>query len=170
VAYDELDLRHLRRRLGFVPQDPVVFAGSVLENIAYGAAEVDMERVERAAATAGADEFIGRLAKGYETLVGEGGALLSGGQRQRIGLARALYHEPTLLLLDEPTNQLDERLAGRLLRNLRELPSRPGLLIVSHEIERVVGHADDFFELREGRLVAAPRADGQPAREREAVA
>jgi ABC-type bacteriocin/lantibiotic exporter with double-glycine peptidase domain len=169
VSYDELDVRHLRRSIGYVPQDPVVFSGSVLDNITYGAAEVEMARVVSAAATAGADEFIGRLAEGYGTLVGEGGALLSGGQRQRIGLARALYHQPTLLLLDEPTNQLDERLAGRLLRNLRELPTQPALLIVSHEIARVAGHADVLYELRDGRLVTVT-ASGQPQLAREAVA
>jgi ATP-binding cassette, subfamily B, bacterial len=166
VAYDELDVRQLRRHIGFVPQDPVVFAGSVLENLTYGAAEVDMARVIEATRAAGADDFIARLRDGYDTLVGEGGALLSGGQRQRIGLARSLYGRPRLLLLDEPTNQLDDRLAAGLVDNLRALPWRPALLIVTHELGRVAAHADALYELRAGRL--EPLA--QPERAREAVA
>jgi ABC-type multidrug transport system fused ATPase/permease subunit len=156
VAYDELDVRHLRRHIGFVPQDPVVFAGSVLENLTYGMPETDMQRVVDAAATAGADEFIARLRDGYDTLVGEGGALLSGGQRQRIGLARALYRQPAILLLDEPTNQLDERLAARLVANLRTLAWQPAVLIVSHELNRVAANADRVLDLRNGRLEAQP--------------
>jgi ATP-binding cassette, subfamily B, bacterial len=153
--YDELDVRHLRRRIGYVPQDPVVFAGSVLENITYGADDVDMERVEAAARAAAADDFIARLPDGYDTLVGEGGALLSGGQRQRVGIARAIYRQPALVLLDEPTNQLDTRLAARLMRNLLDLPGRPALLVVSHDLDRVAQLADAVYELHDGLLVPA---------------
>jgi ABC-type multidrug transport system fused ATPase/permease subunit len=163
--YEELDIKHLRRQVGYVPQDPVVFAGSVLENITYGAPDVDMERVGVAAAASATDEFVGRLAQGFDTLVGEGGALLSGGQRQRIGLARALYRDPALILLDEPTNQLDERLAERLLAKLLSLPRRPALLVVSHDLDRVARRADAVFELRDGVLVPIPAA-----RRAEAVA
>jgi ABC-type multidrug transport system fused ATPase/permease subunit len=162
--YDELDVRELRRKIGFVPQDPVVFSGSILDNITYGATEVDMGRVEAACRAAAADTFIDELPERHDTRVGEGGALLSGGQRQRIGVARALYREPALLLLDEPSNQLDDERADELLSNLRQLPGRPAVLVVSHAPERVAQYADEAYELRDGRLVATLPAS------REAVA
>ena len=157
TPYSDLDIRFLRRQLGFVAQDPVVFAGSVLENLTYGSTDIDRARLDEAIAAAGVDEFVGRLRDGLDTLVGEGGALLSGGQRQRIGLARALYRQPAVLLLDEPTNQLDERLATQLVDHLRALPWRPALLVVTHELGRIAAHADAVLELRGGRLVTSAR-------------
>jgi ATP-binding cassette, subfamily B, bacterial len=156
TPYDELDVRHLRRSIAFVPQDPVVFSGSVLDNITYGATDIDMARVEAAADAAAASEFIRRLPQGFDTLVGDGGALLSGGQRQRIGLARAIYRHPQVVLLDEPTNQLDTRLALQLMANLRQLPERPALLVASHDLDRVAQEADAVYELIDGKLVRSP--------------
>src|SRR5690606_38203761 len=98
-----------RHQFAVVPQEMLLLSGSIYENIALGSADATPERVEEAARLAHAHEFISELPEGYQTRVGEGGALLSGGQRQRIALARALIKRAPLLILDEATAMLDTR-------------------------------------------------------------
>src|SRR5690606_14767928 len=104
---DAMDLRALRERIGIVPQEPVIFSSSALENIRYGRPDASDEEVKAAARAAFADEFIQRLPEGYDSFLGERGVRLSGGQRQRIAIARAMLKNPPLLLLDEATSALD---------------------------------------------------------------
>lgn len=151
-SYDELDMVELRRSIGVVPQDPVLFAGTVKENITYGCVEATAADVVQAAKWATADEFIRELPLGYDTQIGEGGGLLSGGQRQRIAIARALLRCPKLLILDEPSNHLDDRAVRRLMRNLRRLPASPTVILVSHDL-RVTRGAACIYSLRNGKLV-----------------
>ncbi|MBI3119662.1 MAG: ABC transporter ATP-binding protein [Candidatus Hydrogenedentes bacterium] len=153
--YSELDMRHLRGKIGVVTQDPVLFPGSILENITYGSPGVDFAAVVRAATLAAAHEFIDLLPQGYQTPAGEDGLLLSGGQRQRISLARALLRRPRLLILDEPTTHLDAAAAAHLLDSLKGLDDRPAVLCITHDME-LAREADEVYVLgAEGRIAAA---------------
>lgn len=157
VPYDELDIRALRRLIGFVPQDPILFPGTIADNIGYGADRPDLARIREAAGLATADEFIRDLPRGYDTPVGAEGGLLSGGERQRIAIARALLRSPALLILDEPTSSLDRDTVARLLVNLRALPHEPAVLLISHDAA-VVDEADHVCMLQDGRVVSSEHA------------
>jgi ABC-type bacteriocin/lantibiotic exporter with double-glycine peptidase domain len=146
TAYDELDLRQLRRRLGVVPQDPLLFPGTVGENIAYGRPQASDREIREAAGWSTAQEAIAAMEQGFETPIGADGQMISGGQRQRIAIARALLGQPRLLILDEPTNHLDAAAIGTLMRNLRQLPQRPAILLVSHD-PRIIEHCDRMYRM-----------------------
>lgn len=151
VAYDELDIRALRAQIGVVMQHPSFFAGSVLENIRYGHPQATLDEARAAARLALADEFVVKLPDGYDSEIGEGGALLSGGERQRLAIARALLAGPRLLILDEPTNHLDVDSIGRLMRGLLAANPRPAIVSISHD-PGVVAYADTVFRLDGGQL------------------
>jgi ABC-type bacteriocin/lantibiotic exporter with double-glycine peptidase domain len=154
IPYEEADLISLRSSMGFVMQDPILFSGTILENIAYGRPETALEHVVEAAELATADEFIRAMPDGYQTQTGDNGVKLSGGQRQRIAIARALLRRPRLLILDEPTNHLDVEAVHGFLRNLAAMKQRPATLIISHDME-VVRHSDRVYALEGG--CAIPR-------------
>src|SRR3954452_13912708 len=118
VPFDELDIRHLRRQIGVALQDPVLFPGTIRENIAFGHPGATDAEVAAAAEAATAAAFIERLSSGYETRIGDEGVGLSGGQRQRVAIARAVLGAPGLLVLDEPTTYLDEDGVAELIEKL----------------------------------------------------
>ncbi|HKN94511.1 MAG TPA: ABC transporter ATP-binding protein [Thermoleophilaceae bacterium] len=151
VPYDELDIRALRRSMGVVLQEAIIFPGTILDNIKYGNPDASDEEVAIAAEWATAAEFIERFPLGYATQVGDDGELLSGGQRQRIALARALMARPSLLILDEPTTHLDDASIAQLLTNLLALPGSPSVLLISHDME-VAREADVIYRLRDGQI------------------
>jgi ABC-type multidrug transport system fused ATPase/permease subunit len=151
IALDELDLPDLRRQIGVVLQDAVLFPGSIGENIAYGRPDASRDEVLAAARAATAAELVERLPRGYDTEVGREGGLLSGGEGQRVALARAILGRPALLVLDEPTTFLDDAAIGTLLDNLRALPGSPTVLTVTHD-PAVAAWADRVVELRGGRV------------------
>ena len=153
VELGELDLRHARRQIGVVLQDPVIFPGTIRENIAYAEPDLSQGALEAAARLSTAADFIETLADGYETQVGDEGELVSGGQRQRIAIARALVGEPAVLVLDEPTTYLDDRAVGAFLERLDALPEAPTVLMVTHSDE-IAARADRVVEMREGRIAA----------------
>jgi ABC-type multidrug transport system fused ATPase/permease subunit len=151
--YAELDMRYLRHQIGVLPQDPLLFDGTIFENITYGQPEASSEEVIAAAELASAHEFIQQLPQSYETLIGERGVRLSGGQRQRLALARVLLRQPKLLILDEPTNHLDEAATQRLIANVMHRENAPTTLIISHD-PALARQADRVFILADGQLIA----------------
>jgi len=152
--YDDLDIMHLRRQIGVVSQNPIIFPGTIWENITYGCPDPDLEAVREAAELSTAHDFVEQLPQGYDTFVGEHGVLLSGGQRQRIAIARALLQQPRLLILDEPTSHLDESAVRRLIDNLKGLDHITAKLIIGHDT-RVIALAEHVYVLREGRVSAS---------------
>lgn len=158
VPYEELDVRALRRRMGVVPQHPVLFAGTVRENLAYGLEGVTDERLLDACRLAGADAFLPDLPGGLDARVGEGGMLLSGGQRQRLALARAFLRRPRLLILDEPANHLDDEGVRTLAATVKAMAERPAVLWITHQ-PAVPEGVDRVLRLAGGRL-AEVRPDG----------
>ncbi|MEE4303143.1 MAG: ABC transporter transmembrane domain-containing protein [Wenzhouxiangella sp.] len=148
-----LDLADLRRALGVVPQDVVMFSGSAGENIAYGSPGADRGIIARAARSAHADEFVERWPDGYDTFLGERGIRLSGGQRQRIAIARALIKQPPLLLLDEATASLDAESERLVQEALNDISADRTVLVIAHRLA-TVRRADRIVVLDHGRVVA----------------
>lgn len=157
ITLDGHDLREvkvddLRRSIAVVLQDPVLFAASIAENIAYARPDATPAQIEAAAVAAGADEFIRGFAHGYETQIGERGVSLSGGQRQRLSIARAFLKDAPILILDEPTSALDAESEAYLLESLQRLKRGRTTLIVAHRLS-TIQHADKIVVLREGQVV-----------------
>ncbi|MGV9392089.1 ABC transporter ATP-binding protein [Streptomyces olivaceus] len=147
-----LDLRTYRRFVSVVPQESVLFDGTVRENVAYGMDDADEETVRGALRDANALEFVDRLPRGLDTLVGEHGARLSGGQRQRLAIARALIRDPRVLILDEATSALDTRSEALVQQALARLLRGRTTFVVAHRLSTVRG-ADRIVVMGEGRVL-----------------
>ena len=156
--------KDLRTRQALVLQETVLLNGTVRENIAYGRPGASFREIEKAAQEAQAEDFIRALPQGYETKVGERGAMLSGGQRQRIGIARAFLRDAPILLLDEPTSALDPTTEKELLDVLGRVMSRPTTLLVTHRLH-AAHRADRILVLEKGRLVEEGRGEDLLARQ-----
>ena len=157
ILIDGIDIRRLkrdslRRAIGIVPQDNMLFAVSVRENIAYGSPQASFEAIERAAQNARAHEFIVDLPEGYDTEIGERGSGLSGGQRQRLCLARALVKDAAILVMDEPTASIDAVSARLIQESVARVHRDRTLLVISHEYSDMASY-DRVLVLKEGRLV-----------------
>jgi subfamily B ATP-binding cassette protein HlyB/CyaB len=142
----------LRRQIGVVLQENILFNRSVRDNIALADSAMPIERIVRAAELAGAHDFILELTEGYDTLVGERGSTLSGGQRQRIALARALVANPRILIFDEATSALDYESERLIQQNMKEIARGRTVLIIAHRLS-TVRMVDRIFTLERGRLV-----------------
>ena len=155
VLYNGIDVRdlkiaELRSRIAFVPQEPFLFAGSLRDNITFGA-DVPEEELRKALRTAALEHTLRTLPRGLDTVVGEKGVILSGGQKQRVALARAFLRERPILILDDPISQVDAETGEAILGAIRALSGRRTLIIVSHRIA-AVRFADRIITLQNGRI------------------
>lgn len=149
---NEFDLTALRGQMALVPQDVLLFGGSIAENIRYGKPGARMDEVQAAAQKANAAEFIDRFPEGYNTVVGDRGIKLSGGQRQRIAIARAILKDPAILVLDEATSSLDSE-SERLVQDaLERLMTGRTTFVIAHRLA-TVRRADQIVVLDQGRMV-----------------
>ena len=153
VPLSRLDPGALRRHIALVPQEPVIFATSVIENVRYARPEATLDEVKAACVAAFADEFVERLPEGYESYLGERGVRLSGGQRQRVAIARAILADRPLLLLDEATSALDAESERQVQHALERLMQGRTTLIIAHRLATVV-HADRIVVMDQGRVAA----------------
>jgi ATP-binding cassette, subfamily C, bacterial LapB len=149
----QLDPAELRANIGYVPQDIVLFYGSVKENICLGVPYQDDQQILTAAKLAGVDNFVSQHPQGYDLQVGERGQNLSGGQRQSIALARALINNPNMLVLDEPTNAMDDSTEAQLRQNLKQHVNDRTLLIVTHK-GSMLKLVDRLIVFENGKIVA----------------
>jgi ATP-binding cassette subfamily B protein len=149
----DYDPQALRRLIAVVPQDPVIFAASVLDNVRYGRPEASRAEAERACGQAFALEFIHRLPQGIDTVLGERGVTLSGGQRQRLSIARALLADRPILLLDEATSSLDAAGERMVQQALEALEHGRTSIVIAHRLA-TVQHADRIIVMDRGRIVA----------------
>jgi ATP-binding cassette subfamily B protein len=145
----DFDLRTVRGNMAIVPQEVLLFGGSIRENIAYGRPGASDQEIHGAAARAHCTEFIERFPEGYETLVGERGVKLSGGQRQRIAIARALLRDPAILILDEATSSLDSESEQLIQRALATLLEGRTAFIIAHRLS-TIRRCDRIYVIESG--------------------
>lgn len=144
------DHHFLHKKIAVVNQEPVLFSGSIRDNIAYGLADCSLDEIQEAARKANAHDFIKQMEKGYDTEVGEGGGQLSKSERQRIAIARALVRQPQVLILDEITSSLDTESENKVQQALASCPNQT-LLVIAHRL-KTIEKADQIIVVGEGKV------------------
>jgi ATP-binding cassette subfamily B protein len=152
VNIRDVTLNSLRKQIGIVPQETIMFSGTIAQNIAFGKKGFDIYAVDKAAKIANAHQFIQQLPEGYNTWVGERGVNLSGGQRQRIAIARAVLLNPQILILDEATSALDSESEALVQEALERLMKKRTVLIIAHRLS-TVRKCDRILVLEKGQIV-----------------
>jgi ATP-binding cassette, subfamily B, bacterial MsbA len=152
VDLGRIRLQSLRAAIGIVPQEPLLFSGTIGDNIRYGKLDATQAEIEMAAREAHADEFIVQLPRGYDTTVGERGIRLSGGQRQRISIARAILRDPQILILDEATSSLDSHSERLIEEALDQLLTGRTTLIIAHRLS-TIRRAHKIFYIDGGSII-----------------
>jgi ABC-type multidrug transport system fused ATPase/permease subunit len=160
----DVTVKSLRDQISIVLQEPLLFSGTIGENIRYGRLEATDEELAEAARAANAHDFIRKLPKGYETRIGERGAQLSGGERQRIAVARAFLKDAPILILDEPTSSIDSRTEAVILDALDRLIRNRTTFLVAHRLS-TIRSADAILVLDQGSIVEAGTHDQLVARD-----
>jgi subfamily B ATP-binding cassette protein MsbA len=148
----DIPLRELRRRVGIVSQETVLFNDTIRGNIAFGSPDTTDAEVEQAARMAGAHDFILAQPEGYNTNIGDGGSLLSGGQRQRLSIARTLLRNPDIVIFDEATSALDTESERLVQQSLETLLQGRTALVIAHRLS-TIRNADSIVVLEQGRIV-----------------
>jgi ATP-binding cassette subfamily B protein len=149
---DELDMRAYRQQIAVVPQNTVLFSGSVRDNITYGLTDVPEEKLQQVIAMANLQDVIAALPQGLDTMIGEHGGKLSGGQRQRIAIARAMIRDPQVIVLDEATSALDNISEHQVQAAMRELIKGRTTFIVAHRLS-TIRDADRIVVMKNGTCV-----------------
>ncbi|MEG3880852.1 ATP-binding cassette domain-containing protein, partial [Microcoleus sp. herbarium19] len=152
IDIQDVTLNTLRRQIGIVPQETILFSGTIAQNIAFGQSYYELKNVEKAAQIANAHQFISEFPDGYQTWVGERGVNLSGGQKQRIAIARAVLLDPRILILDEATSALDSESEALVQEALERLMRDRTVFIIAHRLA-TVRKADRILVLEKGRVM-----------------
>ena len=157
ILLDDIDinlvsLKSLRKQIGIVPQETIMFSGTIAENISFGKTEFDLQEIEEAAKIANAHQFISELSQGYYTYVGERGVNLSGGQRQRIAIARAILFNPRILILDEATSALDSESEALIQEAMMRIMKDRTVFIIAHRLA-TVRKADKILVVEKGQII-----------------
>jgi len=152
IPLQEFDIKSYRKRLGYVPQDSILFNMTIMDNMRWADENATDEQIKRACVQANADEFIERFPDGYQTLVGDRGVRLSGGQIQRIALARAILRKPGILILDEATSSLDSHSERLIQQAVNNIARETTVIVVAHRLSTITS-ADYVYVLRRGRVV-----------------
>lgn len=160
----DYELRHLRKNISLVPQEVILFAGSIKDNIRYGRSEATDAEIKLAAEKANCLEFVDNFPEGLDTLIGDRGIKLSGGQRQRIAIARAILKDPAILLLDEATSALDSQSEHLVQDALNELMENRASIIIAHRLSTIID-VDRIYVLKEGQVVEVGSHDELMANE-----
>ena len=154
----DLDIVSLRRQIGIVPQENILFSGTIAQNIAYGQDQLDFKAIEKASQIANADSFIMQFPQGYHTWVGERGVNLSGGQKQRIAIARAVMLNPRIMILDEATSALDSSSEALVQEALERVMENRTVFVVAHRLS-TIRNADCIVVLEDGQIVESGNHD-----------